>query len=199
MKKIKSVKLAKDYRDDERETLKGTILLKEENGNGWLMDGYYYSVKDIENNNTRLFQIEYESEHFELVVPSFEELDKGYVSLATEIIPAHTCDKEFLENNFFKNRWFKTEETAEKHLIFNRCKVYCNKLREKCERENEEDKIATRYRFYLNGGIFRVLADYTFEYGFKFSSRKSAEQFLKECSPEMLETLKEMYECKELI
>ena len=36
-------------------------------------------------------------------------------------------------------------------------------------------------------------------YGLKFNSRKSADQFLKQCKPEMLETLKELYRERKLI
>jgi hypothetical protein len=66
-RKIKSVKLAKDYRQENSEYLAGTILHKKGNESYWRFPDEWYPMNEniILENRTGLFEIEYEKEEFE--------------------------------------------------------------------------------------------------------------------------------------
>lgn len=88
-KKIKSVKLAKDYRTAHTEVTKGQTLAESNYyPNSWVIKdtkGYdkFFHRSDIENNNTGLFEVEYEDEHFEftgLPVSDYDSFFKNHLN-----------------------------------------------------------------------------------------------------------------------
>jgi len=115
-KKIKSIKLAKDYRGLYREVLKGTVL--EKYSNAYLPDIWrhgdiisFYETQ-ILNNETGLFEIEYEDEHFEYVPTTYSrgitdvlnERNKDFLNKL-----ADWCDEKYKPANNF-NMFFILNE-----------------------------------------------------------------------------------------
>lgn len=101
-KKIKSVKLAKDYRTHTREYLKGTVLTN--NGRYWgVPDKLTFHIDDIINCDTGLFEIEYKDEHFEYVPTTYSrgitdvlnERNKDFLNKL-----ADWCDAKFINKGF---------------------------------------------------------------------------------------------------
>lgn len=183
MKKIKSVKLAKDWRTQYYYCPAGTELKLRENL--WTKDNkLIFTESEIRNCQTGLFKVETENEFFDSEIPSKEILDRGFViSSRGEICRgSEYCN---VENIFLMGNWYATREEAEKEAKFRKAKFYLNKLRQKC---NLENNIGYNYIFDKDLRIVDAL----FNQDFKFTSKASIEQFQEQCKPEMLELLKEM-------
>ena len=81
-------------------------------------------------------------------------------------------------------------------------KTYCNALRKHCEDTNSDKETeGSIYCMCIEYGKFRTIyfSSNAYFYGLKFSSKKSASQFLNECKPEMLKQLEELYKNNDLV